>query len=260
MPLIFDSSEQRISGTVVVIHPQNPTYPKKTTRKFPVNIARLIGRSLIIFSFVGLLLTYFPILAMETQQTVRRWWVSRQPPTSGFRSSLEVAVDITSVVPTATPTPTLEPLPAEEKRFQILIPKIGADACVLPNIDPTKKEEYAKALQKCVAHARGSGLPGESGPNRTIYLFAHSTNAPYNISRFNAIFYSLKDLEAGDEIIVWFWGKKFRYLVFEKKILPVDDISYFQPQAEEEKLVLQTCYPPGTTQKQLLIIAKPLNI
>jgi sortase A len=236
MPLIYDSSWPKISRTIKI---------KK--------IAKLLGRGLVIFSFVGLLLTYFPIMALETQQFFRKWQ-SEFRPQSGF------GVLLTQALPTPTPTPTPEPLPPKERRFQLIIPKIGADACVLANIDPSNPKEYGQALQKCVAHVKGSGLPGQkTTSNWTTYLFAHSTNAPYNIARYNAIFYFLKDLEVGDKITIWFWGQEFTYFVFEKKILSAQDTTYFQPQTEEEQLILQTCYPPGTTLKQLVIIAKPIN-
>jgi len=43
----------------------------------------------------------------------------------------------------------------------------------------------------------------------TIFLFAHSTDAPWNIIRYNAVFYLLRELDAGDGIIVFFLGKRF---------------------------------------------------
>jgi len=254
MPLIYDSSWQKNQGTIEISHPRESIAPIYPPRK-KVNLIRFlkpVGRLLVIFSFVGLLLTYFPIMALEAQQGIRNLVAKWGPKQSGFGPLL------TEGLPTATPTPL--PLPAPEKRFQLIINKIGADSCVLPNIDAADPKSYGPALQQCVAHAKGSGLPGEANAdNRTIYLFAHSTNAPYNIRRYNAVFYSLKDLEVGNEITVWFWGKEYHYVVFEKKILEANDLSYFEEQTKEEQLILQTCYPPGTTSKQLVIIAKPLN-
>jgi LPXTG-site transpeptidase (sortase) family protein len=207
---------------------------------------------MVIFSFVALLLTYFPILALESQQKVREIWLDlRLRSSSGFGRLLGSQAEV---------TPTPPPLPPENRRFQLVIPKIGADSCILPNVDPGDQSEYGQALEKCVAHARGSGFPGEGNSiNRTIYLFAHSTDAPYNVGNYNAIFYSLKDLQVGDRIVVWFWGDEFAYFVTDKKILPPQDTQFFKPQTQTEQLVLQTCYPPGTAQKQLVVIAKPLH-
>lgn len=151
------------------------------------------------------------------------------------------------------PTPMLFPdLQAPDAYFSIVIPKIEAKAKILPNIDASKLVEYQPALMKGVAHAKGTVFPGMTG---TIYLFAHSTDAPWNISRFNAVFYLLRELEAGDLIVIFFNSSRYNYIVSEKKIVARTENDFFG-QREEELLVLQTCYPPGTTQKALLIFAK----
>ena len=105
-----------------------------------------------------------------------------------------------------------------------------------------------------MAHALGTSFPGQPGVS---YLFAHSTDTIFNVPRFNAVFYLLKDLEAGDRVVIFFNGRRFDYIVVERKITEPEDVSYFTMKTEEQILVLQTCYPPGTTWKRLLVIAKP---
>jgi LPXTG-site transpeptidase (sortase) family protein len=87
-------------------------------------------------------------------------------------------------------------------------------------------------------------------------MFAHSTNSPINFARYNAVFYLLDKLAEGDRIEVVYQGKLYRYKTASREILAPDDVRYLVPQAMEEKLVLQTCYPPGTTWKRLVIVAK----
>jgi len=144
-----------------------------------------------------------------------------------------------------------------ETDFSIVIPKISATAKVVPNVDPTKEVEYRNALKSGVAHAKGSSFPGGTG---TIYLFAHSTNTLVNVSVYNAVFYELKDLEPGDKVIIFFTGQKHIYQVLEQQIIEAKDISWLTDQSagNEEKLVLQTCWPPGTSLKRLIVIAKPV--
>jgi len=128
---------------------------------------------------------------------------------------------------------------------------------VIANVDASNPKAYQAALKEGVAHAQGTGLPGEDGGhNKTIFLFAHSTDAPWNIQRLNALFYSIKDLKPGDEFSVWFWGKEYRYAVREQKIVASNDVSFLQPQMETERLILQTCWPDGTVNKRLLIFAE----
>ncbi|HUW24163.1 MAG TPA: sortase [Patescibacteria group bacterium] len=138
--------------------------------------------------------------------------------------------------------------------FSIVIPKIDAKAKIIPNVNPADEREYKNALKEGVAHASGTKFPGHKG---TIYLFAHSTNSPINIARYNAVFYLLKELRKEDEIIIFFAGQKYVYRVTERFVTAADDTKWLTNQEKEEQLVLQTCWPPGTSQKRLLVIAKP---
>lgn len=141
-----------------------------------------------------------------------------------------------------------------ETDFSIVIPKISAAAQVIPNVDPSNEEEYRNSLKDGVAHAKGSNFPGGRG---TIYIFAHSTNTLANVSRYNAVFYQLKDLEAGDKIIIFFTGQKFIYQVLNRQIVEAKDTSWLTD-VGEERLILQTCWPPGTSLKRLIVIARPV--
>jgi len=141
--------------------------------------------------------------------------------------------------------------------FSIIIPKIGASARVIPNVDAANQEAYVAALQKGVAHARGSVFPGLLG---TTYLFAHSTDAWWHVSQYNAVFFLLKDLTRGDDIMVFFDNQRFNYTVTDTKIIEPNEVSLLtNAQQSDEQLVLQTCWPPGTTWKRLMVIAKPLH-
>lgn len=139
--------------------------------------------------------------------------------------------------------------------FDILIPKIGANAQVFPNVEPSNPNEYLPFLQKGVAHAKGTVFPGQKG---NIYLFAHSTDNFWDVGRYNAVFYLLKDLVLGDEVVIFFQGARHNYIVSSSKIIEGSDVSYIiNAQDGEETLILQTCWPPGTTWKRLLVFARP---
>src|SRR3972149_1574681 len=75
-------------------------------------------------------------------------------------------------------------------------------------------------------------------------------------ARYNAVFYLLRKLEAGDKIIVFFADKKYEYQVTQKLTTPAKDVSWFSYDDGEETLVLQTCDPPGTTFRRLIVVAK----
>jgi sortase A len=95
------------------------------------------------------------------------------------------------------------------------------------------------------------------GVNGNIFLFAHSTDSFWNVGRYNAVFYLLKDLENGDEINVYYLGVRHIYHVVNKLIINPTDVHYMTDTLPYEQLSLQTCWPPGTTLKRMLVIARP---
>ncbi len=140
-----------------------------------------------------------------------------------------------------------------EKGLFITIPKIGAQSKVIENVDPWNESEYKKALTLGVAQAKGTHLPGENG---LIFLFAHSSDNPFQITRYNTIFFKLNQLNNNDSIIITRNGKNYIYKVYDKKIVWPSEIQYLTDKQGDE-LILQTCTPPGTSLKRLLIFAKP---
>lgn len=215
-----------------------------------VLIVRTIGNFLVLGTIVSLLFTFWPVIAATTSHTIDK-----------FRGKKFEAA------PTATPTQSfasllgksdanIKVLVPKDPNFSIIVEKIGADAPIVANVDATSKAAYTTALKRGVAHALGTSLPGQEG---VTYLFAHSTDTIFNVPRFNAVFYLLGELAPGDQIVVFFAGRRYDYIVAEKKITEPEDVSYFTLETHEQILVLQTCYPPGTTWKRLLVIAKPAN-
>lgn len=140
--------------------------------------------------------------------------------------------------------------------FGIIIPKILANVAVTPNVNPADANIYQTVLRQSggVAHAAGSALPDEDG---TVYIFGHSTDSNINVARFNAVFYLLRKLEANDLILVYYQGKDYRYRVKYKKIVEPTDLTDITDVTSPRRLILQTCWPPGTTWKRLLVVAEP---
>lgn len=205
-----------------------------------------VGTILIIFSLLGFLLTYGPIIKVELGYRLSSAEDETTAPKGNFSELLgQTLIGEQEGVP--------------DPNFSLIIPKIHAKARVVPNVDPANETEYYAALQSGVAHARGTYFPGGEG---NVYMFAHSTDSPLNILRYNAIFYLLREVEVGDDVQVYFGGVKHSYSVTDKKIVEPTDISYLTPTNSErkERLILQTCWPPGTTLKRLLVFAEKREI
>jgi LPXTG-site transpeptidase (sortase) family protein len=226
---------------------------------------RALGNFLLLFSIYGVIATFGPSMVVEAKYRIAQ--------ARGVTYAVgDVPNEITDPIPDVTPSPapldegpgfgevlagsTEQILVPKDTDFSIVIPKIGASAKIYPNLDPNNEAEFLPYLQRGVAHAKGTVFPGMKG---NTYLFAHSTDNWWNVGRYNAIFYLLKDVKVGDEIVVFFENRRYDYVVDRTVIADPSEVSYLvnSQNTDKEELILQTCWPPGTTWKRLFVIAKP---
>ncbi|MCR4326317.1 MAG: sortase [Candidatus Roizmanbacteria bacterium] len=218
---------------------------------------RTFGNALILVSLLIIGKIFGPALSQEVQFGYKQLRgvktvvasPSRPAPTilpqrpNAFASALQSLQQTQEVI---TPIDT---------QFSVVIPKISANSRVVKNVDAANYDEYIAALKVGVAHARGTALPGDRGH---MYLFAHSTDNFFNVGAYNAVFYLLYKLEKDDAIYIFYNGKKFAYRVTETRIINPDELEYLTRDSSEPFLTLQTCWPPGTTLKRLLVFAQPV--
>lgn len=213
-----------------------------------------IGFGIIALALGGIFRSLIPNMQMELSyylpqlvDRVNTIWVKPAPP-----------------LPKSAPkvfTPLLdnngnEIIPSD-MNFSIIVPKIGINAAIVPAVNPTNPKEYDEALQKGVAHASTSFFPNENG---AVYLFSHSTNYEWFIKDLNAVFYLMKNLEAGDLVILIYKGTRYTYSITEKRIVSPKEVSYMAPIEGKKMLILQTCWPPGSTTERQLVFADLLDI
>jgi len=201
-----------------------------------------LGPLFLIASVIALIVFISPILTAEFQYRVSQVSSPINPELSGFGQLLWL--DKKGV------------LSPDNWDFSLIIPKIQINTKVEDSIDISNDNEYKLALKTGVAHAKGTSLPDQSG---TIYIFGHSTDYPWNVSHYSAFLYPLKYLKEGEEIILIYQGKSFLYRVEEKKVAEAGELEYLLSSDNENRLVLQTCWPPGTTWKRLIIVASPIE-
>ena len=139
-------------------------------------------------------------------------------------------------------------------KFKITIPKINAQAPLIDNVDPWDEVEYRRALKKGVAIASGFNKPGEDG---TTFIFAHSSDSPWNITSYNTVFFRLGELKAGDEVEITYGGQSFKYQVTHSIEVWPNEVEAVT-KASGNQLILQTCTPVGTSLKRLLVFANPV--
>ncbi len=137
--------------------------------------------------------------------------------------------------------------------FAIVIPKINANAKVVPNVNPYQENIYQKALTQGVAHAEGTSLPGQIG---NTFTFAHSSGDWYTANRYNSVFYLLNKLVKNDKISIYYKNQEYKYKVIEKKIIEASEVDYLTRKSAVKTVTLMTCWPPGTTLKRLIVVGK----
>jgi LPXTG-site transpeptidase (sortase) family protein len=248
-------------------------------------VLHTLGNFLVLFSLYGVAATFGPFLGEQMKYTImqargvtfrvaeascqfsdvscqytgnqssgnqtNREPANMQPTTANGEQRTEESVSFTDIL-AGSKEQVLTPQDAE---FSILIPKIGASSKVIANVDPENKDAYNEKLKEGVAHAKGSVFPGFAG---NTYLFAHSADNWWDVGHYNAVFYTLNNLSETDEIVVFFENRRYNYVVTKKFITNPEDVSYLvQDHTGPNRLVLQTCWPPGTTLQRLFVIAEP---
>ena len=146
----------------------------------------------------------------------------------------------------------VEVLNPVDPEFSIVVPKIGANAKVIANTNAADEKEYLDVLEKGVAHTLCTAFPGEGGH---VFLFAHSTDYFWNIGNYNAVFYLLYKLEKVDEVNLFYQGQRYVYKIIGHQVVDPSQVQYLTRKTNREFLTLQTCWPPGTTLKRLLVFA-----
>lgn len=224
-----------------------------------VFLIRTLGNILILGSVAYLFFLFFPVVSAEIA------WRSGQ---LGNKNADVTAVPGAVVTAVSTPEPSssssfVTPQPAAilpelkgapiDTKFGIFVEKIGANARIVSDVNPYSAQEYDAALSQGVGHAKGTAYPGQVG---NVYLFAHNTLNAWDIPRYNAVFFLLHNLEAGDRITTFYNDQRYDYIVFDKNIHKPSDLSPLTTKYSEPILSLQTCWPPGTTWQRLVVRAK----
>lgn len=262
--LIYDISQSGLSGEVIVV----VTYAAKVI----YHTTKILASALIVTGAAGFFLTFLPLVSSEV--------VFRLGQISQVQKHEQARVEEIIVQAANKDEDEAKKLAQEfqmpNSSFSIYIPKISAKAPVIENVDSSNQKAYMNALKLGVAHAAGSVFPGMPG---ATFLFAHSSDAGWSQAKYNTVFYLLRELNAvkdkakplgggilddksgkGDEIYLFFLDKLYKYEVTEKHIVDPGDISWLTYAKEgSERLILQTCWPPGTALKRLIIVAKPIE-
>lgn len=173
-----------------------------------------------------------------------------------YRESYEPKELLASVRNTSASTSfTLAPY---ENR--IIIPRINKNIPLVdvlidahPDYD-VMHETFMEELKKWVVRYPGTARPWDTG---NVFIFGHSSNYPWIQSEYNDVFALLDQLQNGDEIIVYYYQKKYVYTVTDRATVKPGDVQTLEKRDHTKKeLSLMTCWPVGTTLERLIIFAE----
>lgn len=214
------------------------------------NLSKQLALGLIALSLGGIAGPLTPAMRLEAAYWYQRVSVSmHQSKAVANAKSLPKSVPVVFNPLKTEDGASIDPVNTD---FSLIVPKVGINTAIIPAVNPTDPKDYGEALKKGVAHASTSYFPDEDG---TVYLFSHSTNYDWFVKDLNAVFYLLKNLSEGDLIVVYYKGRQYTYKLREKRVVKPTDVSYLIPQKGTKTLILQTCWPPGSTTERLLLFA-----
>lgn len=143
---------------------------------------------------------------------------------------------------------------------RIIIPRIGKN---VPLIDTQMQEGadfstmhnvFMEELKKWVVRYPGTAEPGGVG---NAFIFGHSSNYPWVKSDYNDVFALLDQLQNGDEIIIYYFQKKYTYVVTDRATVKPGDVQALEARDPTKKeLTLMTCWPVGTALERILLFAE----
>lgn len=203
-------------------------------------IISVVSTFLLLFFFFWLTTTIFPIVIVEAKYQYKK----------AIQDTFKTDSLLGALIPNFKTLNFNEK--SKHQEYGIRIPSIFIDEPVVFNVDPNDEKAYTQALKTGIAHASSTSFPDTGGVG---YYFAHSSSRDARI-QMNAVFYLLGKMEIGDDIFIWHEGKKNAYRVFETRTTSPDDVSFLNEQFGDETIVLQTCWPPGTTEKRLLVFGE----
>ena len=188
-----------------------------------------LGRVLIAAGVVVLLFVVYQLWGTGLREAQ-----AQSSLTDAFAETLDAAG-----APGAPDEPVDAPLapPEGEAVAMIRIPKIEVEKAVVEGVG-------VEDLQKGPGHYPGTPLPGQPG---NAAIAGHRTT-------YGAPFFSLDELEIGDEILVRTLQGEFRYEVDRTSVVLPSQVEVLDA-TEEARLTLTTCNPRFSAAERLIVSA-----
>lgn len=139
---------------------------------------------------------------------------------------------------------------------KIIIPKINLEVPVVYDLGTVDEKAIQDGLEDGVVHYAASPEPGEIGNS---VIVGHSSNNILNSGKYKFAFVLLRRLEIDDTFFMHKDGIRYTYKIYDKKVVPPNDVSVLGPAEKTNSVTLITCDPPGTSINRLIIVAEQIS-
>lgn len=146
---------------------------------------------------------------------------------------------------------------------RIIIPDLGVQAPIITvewDIENKMKEgEFTEELKKWTVWYPTTPEPGEKWMTMVV---GHTSNYFWVKSAYNTVFSKIPQLKEGQKIQIIRDGQLYEYVMKEQKIVKpseVDDVYKDHYDDEKKTLAIMGCYPVGSRDKRIIIIAEPVQ-
>lgn len=137
--------------------------------------------------------------------------------------------------------------------FYIRIEKINLFKMVVKNVDPRYIDAYRQSWETGVSHGKFTSYPDQIG---ITYIFGHASYSRTNAADENAWFTYLDEVTTGDEVIIYYQGKKYIYDVTEIREVEPTATGFYTGASAIPMVRLQYCGPPtGSLSSRTLVDA-----
>lgn len=147
---------------------------------------------------------------------------------------------------------------------KVIIPKINVEIPVIydsKSVLNAKTPEDLEAgiqttLEDGVVHYPRTPVPGEKG---NVPIVGHSSNNIFNQGKYKFAFVLLSKLEKGDTFYLTKNKVRYAYKIYDKRIVPPEDVSVLGPAERPSSATLITCDPPGTSINRLIVVGEQIS-
>lgn len=122
-------------------------------------------------------------------------------------------------------------------------------------VDSTNPQDFKQPLKEGVALYPGAE-PGDKG---SAIILGHSAPPGWPKINYDWVFSNISTLKLGDEILVYYGGKKYVFHTTGSLLLRSgQDIPSFALASQTPTVLLVSCWPPGINNKRIVVQAELL--